>query len=496
MITFPDKTEGDKIYPEELNAIKLGINEQLTRLQLIDGDGTAYASAFGSIANRIESIEQYLMLLTQHNAMMSQVLSTALPEVFKFISTQEDVDVQQIARDAAAQAVAGLQAELDQAAEEEKAQVQARLDAAKIERAEAEAKLDKLIDGLKVEKETEVKSDEYGDYVGNQLYIKWPLTYLNDEKTLGVEDIDQDLLDRYQLKPVVEMKGEKGVQGMALYQAPKGTDIKAVIEAISQEQNMQVLQGSSRAIAKESPEIEYGHTQKSYVGNVSLESITTQIQADEQGHVVPLFLEDLIAEPYLLKNILDNTDQKNFSILVRNPKKLSPAGTNEVYWYQGTRYRTYFLHEGIESHELIHKYNGQNPFAQYNYYIGSWDSVYPYLIKKLPYAPDYTKITGIRVNRNTQEQAAINPGYVTNEIFIRWNDENYPVTTERKTEILNEFHLDLKREFLLSKSSLYTIRDGAPYPNAQVLKGQLTIKYGGAEIKYADTNNTMTVASR
>ena len=170
MITFPDKQEGDKIYPDELNAIKLGINDQISRLNMVDGD--AYI-AFGSVANRIEALEKYVLLLTQHNKMLSTILTSALPDHFRKTVPQAEYDAIVAERDAKVAEVTQLQQQYDQAAQTDKAQVQEMIDKAITAAAQKEKEVETFAKEEDLESDIEIKSDDQGDYVNNQIYILW-----------------------------------------------------------------------------------------------------------------------------------------------------------------------------------------------------------------------------------------------------------------------------------------------------------------------------------
>jgi hypothetical protein len=226
MITFPDKKEGDKIYPDELNAIKLGVNEQLSRLDLVDGK--AY-TAFGSVASRIEAIEQYLLTLTQQNKILSTILATALPDYFK--RTVSESEYSQKVNEAT-QLRAEVQSLVDNGSTDPSLIAQKRRELAYLE-----AGIDRTISEKNVETEHDIKSDAKGNYIANQIYIRWRIQPTSEDGLEGIEDIDQELLDKYQLTKVVQDTGERGVVSMGLYQLPKGTDARDVIRAIAQESN-------------------------------------------------------------------------------------------------------------------------------------------------------------------------------------------------------------------------------------------------------------------
>jgi len=122
-------------------------------------------------------------------------------------------------------------------------------------------------------------------------------------------------------------------------------------------------------------------SEKSYMVNSrsTANALKDNIQKGETGKVEIVYLEDIIAKPEDFKAVIDaNPSIETYGILVRDPSKLSPRGSTEVYY---ASYRAYYLQTNKRSNELIHRYNGRDPFAQYNFYIKSWKGSRPYLIK-------------------------------------------------------------------------------------------------------------------
>ena len=248
MITFPDKKEGDKIYPDELNAIKLGINDQVARLNMVDGD--AY-TAFGSVANRIDALEKYVLLLTQHNKLLSTMLTSALPEHFRQTVSKKDYDAIVADRDAKVAEVEDLKDQYETASQTDKAQIQQMINEAITAAAQKEKEVETVVKEELVESPIELDSDDEGDYIKNQLYIKLNIVLTDDEEgklyVSGLEDVDQALLDKYQLTKVVQETGDKGITGTGLYQCPKGTDAKDVLDAIAYETGLMANYNKSKA---------------------------------------------------------------------------------------------------------------------------------------------------------------------------------------------------------------------------------------------------------
>lgn len=228
MISFPDKEEGDKLFASEINQLKKAINDQEDRVALIDDDAL---SAFGSVGSRLLALEKYVMLLTQHNKVLSATLKGALPGVFLTIVPDEEYKKAEEERDAAVLNAETLQNQYDQASEDSKASLQAELDNAIILASDKTLEVEELTPQSEVESDIDIASDRNGYYVGNQLLITW--TIVGES-----EYVDQPLLDKYNLTKVVQESGESGVVGQGLYQMPKGTNALDVMQAIATEERL------------------------------------------------------------------------------------------------------------------------------------------------------------------------------------------------------------------------------------------------------------------